>query len=84
MAGEVASKLLLQSPPLEANAVAASLRAVLGDAPVDAVAAAAFRQHNTAQFFAADLPDGSGKARACEGGREARACVQHAASNMQP
>jgi hypothetical protein len=40
------------------------LRTLLGDAALDDVAPAAFREHNTAQMLAAELPGGGGKARA--------------------
>jgi hypothetical protein len=40
------------------------VRTLFGDAAVDAVAGAAFREHNTTQMVAAELPGGGGKARA--------------------
>ena len=54
---------------------------VLGDAAVDAVAASAFREHNTAQMLAADLPGGEGKARGARGGWARAGAAQRSGRN---
>jgi len=59
-----ATKLILQAPPGELLEVVASTRSLLGDAAVDAVVAAAAREHNLAHLVCLELP-GGGKVLLC-------------------